>query len=147
MSLSQNCVAKMQKVDHAKDKLYVVEVNNVTKSRGNYLTLTLFDGTTTARGIIEGVPYLKNLKNFKKKDSFKLMIHEFKTYEWYKKKIIEIIDCSLINDTNSIKKEIPSQTSIVLITPKNPPPPRTLLAPIKYESSSHTVRKSRFIKY
>jgi hypothetical protein len=97
MSLTKRAISKILATDYDKNKLYILECSKVTKSKGNFLSMMLSDGEDENKGIIEGREKVERLSKLKKNEKYKIMVHEFKTYNWYNKKIIEILDCSLID--------------------------------------------------
>lgn len=57
----------------------------------------LSDGTDKVKAIIDCSKGVEKVQNIKKEDEFKVMVHQCKSYEWYKKKVIELIDWTIIN--------------------------------------------------
>lgn len=116
MELTPKAVQKMLRNEAATNQLLIVEGKRVGKSKGTFISLYISDGETTARAIVDSETCGKCLlAHIHDETPLRLMIHEFTTHKWQRKKIVEINGLTILEPTQNIKKEqsqLPSEIKL-----------------------------------
>lgn len=105
MHLSPHSIRKMLAVDTANNQLLTVTAKKTGKPKGTSLFLLLSDGQDTARAVVDtqtcNIPELSQLS---KDESIRIMVHEYTTHHWQRRKIIELTNLTVLETPNNIKQ-------------------------------------------
>lgn len=78
--------------------MFLVQATKIHKTKSTYLSMMIYDGEETTKAVTDLEKGGKKLIAFDKIEGpVKFMIHEFITHTWKKKKIIEILDLTLVD--------------------------------------------------